>query len=141
MSEMTIEQIIHTISSKTGLDTDRVEKILYSGILYWYQEEKKNHCRRRVYLKEEAKEMGLALESVFDVETSLMENDLKFINDQGDQFMGALSPGQIPDTMTRSITSFLNAMDRTENETHEARENILMVAHALYDIDISQAKT
>jgi len=81
------------------------------------------------------------LESVLEVETSLTENDLKFINDQGDQFMGALSSGQIPEAMTRSITSLLNAMDRTENETHEAPENILMVAHALYDIDISQAKT
>ena len=83
MSDMIIDQIIHIISYKTGLHTDLVEKILFGGILDWYEEAKKNQCRRRGYLKEEAKEMGLTLESVFDVETRLMTHDLKFIKDQG----------------------------------------------------------
>ena len=141
MSDMIIDQIIHIISNKTGLHTDLVEKILFSGILDWYEEAKKNQCRRRGYLEEEAKEMGLTLETVFDVETSLMTHDLKFIKDQGDKSMDALSSGQIPEAIANSIASFLSAIDRTENVTNESRDNILMVAHALNDLDISQAKT
>jgi hypothetical protein len=143
MSDMILDQIIHTISNKTGLHTDLVEKILFGGILDWYEEAKKSQCRRREYLKEEAKELGVTLESVFDVETCLMTQDLKFMKDQGegDQFWGALSSGQIPEAVAKSIASFLAAIDRTENVTNESRDNIVMVAHALYDLDISQAKT
>ena len=140
MSDMIIDQIIHSISNKTGLHTDLVEKILFSGILDWYEKAKKDQCRRRGYLKEEAKEMGLTLESVFDVETGLMIQDLKFIKDQGDQFIYTLSSGQIPEAIANSIASFLAAIDRTENVTNESRDDILMVARTLYDLDISQAK-
>jgi len=140
MSDMIIDQIIHTISYKTGIHSDLVEKILFSGILDWYEEAKKNQSRRREYLKEEAKEMGLVLESIFEVETSLMSHDLKFVKDQGDQLMEALSSGQIPEAIAKSITSFLAAVDRTENVTNVSRDDILLVAHALYDLDISQAQ-
>ena len=141
MSDMILDQIIHIISNKTGIHTDLVEKILFSGILDWYEEAKKNQSRHREYLKEEAKEMGIALESVFEVETCLMIHDLNFIKDQGGQFIDALSSGQIPEAIANSVASFLAAIDRTENVTNESRDNILMVAHALYDLDISQAKT
>jgi hypothetical protein len=141
MSDMILDQIIHIISNKTGLHTDLVEKILFSGILDWYEEAKKNQCRRREYLKEEAKEMGIALESVFEIETCLMIHDLNFIKDQEGQFMEALYSGQIPEAVAKSIASFLAAIDRTENVTNESRINIVMVAHALYDLDISETKT
>jgi len=138
---MMIDQMIHIISNKTGLHTDLVEKILFSGILDWYEEAKKNQYSRREYLEGEAKEMRLTLETVFDVETRLMTNDLKFVKSQGDQFMDALSSGTIPEAIANSITSFLAAIDRTANVTNESRNNVLLVAQALYDLDISQAKT
>ena len=141
MSDMIIDQIIHIISNKTGLHTDLVEKILFNGILDWYDESKKSQCRRREYLKEEAKELGIALESIFEVETILMTHDLNFIKDQGDKFIEILSSGQIPEAVANSIASFLAAVDRTENITNESRDSILMVAHALYDLDISKGKT
>jgi hypothetical protein len=141
MSDMIIDQIIHIISNKTGLHTDLVEKILFNGILDWYEEAKKSQCRRREYLKEEAKELRIALESIFEVETILMTHDLNFIKDQGDKFIEILSSGQIPEAVANSIASFLAAVDRTENVTNESRDSILMVAHALYDLDISKGKT
>ena len=141
MSDMIIDQIIHIISNKTGLHPELIEKILFSGVLDWYEEAKKNQCRRRGYLEAEAKAMGLALETVFDVETRLMTNDLKFVKSQGDQFMGALSSGTIPEAIANSITSFLAAIDRAANVTNVSRENVLLVAQALYDLDISEAKT
>ena len=55
--------------------------------------------------------------------------------------MDALSSGRIPEAIANSIASFLTAIDRTENVTNESRDNIIMVAQALYDLDISQAKT
>jgi hypothetical protein len=61
MSDMILDQIIHIISNKTGLHNDLVEKILFGGIFDWYEEAKKSQYRRREYLKEEAKEMGIAL--------------------------------------------------------------------------------
>ena len=138
MSDMILDQIIQAISTKTGLDSGLVEKILFGGILDWYQEAKKNHCNRMVYLKEEAREARLTLESVCDIETTLMNQDLKFIEQQGDEFMEALSSGKIPKPIADSIERFLAAIDRTANVMNESRENIVIVAHALYDLDKSQ---
>jgi hypothetical protein len=137
MSDMTLDQLIYSISNKTGLHTELVERILSNGILEWYEEAKKNQYSRRRYLKEEAKEMGLTLETIFDVETKLMNGDLKFLEDQGDQFMEALFSGHIPADLVKSIKNFLAAIDRTENITNESRDNIFSVAHALYDLDKS----
>ena len=63
MSDMMIDQMIHIISNKTGLHTDLVEKILFSGILDWYEEAKKNQYSRRGYLEGEAKEGDVAYSS------------------------------------------------------------------------------
>src|SRR5262245_56581019 len=89
MSDQMLDQMIHSISNKTGLETGLVERILFNGILDWYEDAKKNQCLRMAYLQEEAKEMGLTLASVYDVETSLMNSDLKFIEDQGYEFIEA----------------------------------------------------
>jgi hypothetical protein len=141
MSDMILDQIIHTISDRTGLHSELVEKILFNGILDWYEEAKKNQCSRRKYLEEEAKEVRLTLESIFDVETDLMNSDLKFLEDQGSQFTETLSSGKIPKAIVNSIQSFLTALERAENMTNESRDHIFMVAHALYDLEKSQTET
>jgi hypothetical protein len=137
MSDLILDQIIHKISDRTGLHADLVEKILYNGILDWFKESKRNLSRRLVYLNEEAKSMRISLESIYDLETNLMINDLRFIEDRGGQLREVLSSGQIPEDIADSIASFLAAIDRTEDATHESRQDILIVAHALYGLEKS----
>jgi hypothetical protein len=137
----TINQIIHNICYITGLAIDQVENILYGGILDWYEWVKENQCSYTRYLQEEAKVMGITLESIVDVESHLITKDLKLINDEGDQFMDALYSGQIPDSLADRISKFVTAVDLVEDTTNESRDNILMVAQALYDLDRSQTQT
>jgi hypothetical protein len=135
MSDLILDQIIHTISDNTGLHADSVEKILFNGILDWFKELKRNRSSRLIYLNEEAKSMRISLESIYDVETNLITSDLRFIDDRGGQYMEALSSGQIPEAIANSISSFLTAIDRTENATHESRDDILIVAQELYGLE------
>jgi hypothetical protein len=137
----TINQIIHNICYITGLNIDQVENILYGGILDWYEWVKENQCSHTRYLQEEAKVMGITLDSILDVESRLTTKDLKLINEEGDQFIDALYSGIIPDSLANRIAKFVTAVDLTEDTTNESRDNILMVVQALYDLDGSQTQT
>jgi hypothetical protein len=133
MSDIPIDLIINFISYTTSLHVDRVEKILSSGILDWYQWVQDSKCRHFKHMREEATVMGITLESIVDVEAALTAKDLSLITDDEDQFIEALSSGQIPSSTRERITMFFSAINRSECITNESRENILKVAHALYD--------
>ena len=133
MADMPVNLIVDLISSTTSLHVDRIEKILFGGIFDWYQWVQESKCRHFRYMQEEAKATGIAVESILEVEAALTAKDLSLITDDEDQFMEVLSSGQIPNTIRERITMFFSAVNRSEYITNESRENILKVAHSLYD--------